>query len=73
VVSEGDLTRDGQAEAGRAGAAFAATVQADEPVEDAASVGGGDAGAIVVDLDLREVSVGARGRRTPLLRRGPLG
>jgi hypothetical protein len=60
-VSEGDLTRDGQAEAGRPGAAFAADVQADEPVEDAAPVGGGDAGAIVVDLDLRDVSARGRG------------
>jgi hypothetical protein len=60
VVGEDDLARDGQAQAGRAGTTFAAGIQAHEPVEDAAAVGGGDARAVVVDLDPRDEAVGFR-------------
>src|SRR6478735_7900946 len=55
VVGERDFVGDGEAQAGGSGAAFAAAVQAHEPVEDALSVSRRDAGAVVVDLDLDTV------------------
>src|SRR6185295_1981684 len=55
VVGERDLVGDREAQAGGSGVAFAAAVQAHEPVEDALSVGRRDAGAVVVDLDLDTV------------------
>ncbi|GHI20456.1 hypothetical protein Shyd_18270 [Streptomyces hydrogenans] len=45
----GQVTGDGEAEAGSAGAAGAGFVEAGEPVEDAGPVGGWNAGAVVLD------------------------
>src|SRR5690242_20792591 len=55
VVGERDFVGDGEAQAGGSGAAFAAAVQAHEPVEHALAVGRRDAGAVVVDVDLDTV------------------
>ena len=56
-MSLGDVTGDGQAQAGAAGAGVSGVVESSEPVEDRRGLVSGDAGPVVRDGDDRPIAV----------------